>query len=72
MPELIRVDGAEAVLLGRTTMKERQYLEVTHLESWIKAHPELIDPSLMVVTTQFADWESAAGISRERPDVLVG
>ncbi len=70
MPELIRVDGAEAVLLARTTMKERQYLEVTHLESWIKAHPELIDPSLMVVTTQFAEWESATGIARERPDVL--
>lgn len=51
-------------------MRESGLREVDHLESWIKTHPEVIDPSLMIVATQFSDWESATGLARDRPDVL--
>jgi hypothetical protein len=51
-------------------MAEAGLTEVNHLEAWIKAHPEVIDDSLMVVTTQFASWASKTESARERPDVL--
>lgn len=51
-------------------MSDQSLTETTHLESWIKAHPEVIDDSLMVVTTQFGSWASKTSSARERPDVL--
>ncbi|WP_392507524.1 hypothetical protein ACF3NT_11335 [Naumannella halotolerans] len=45
-------------------------LETQHLEKWIVGHPEVIDPDLKVVTTQFDRWISDRGASQERPDVL--
>lgn len=70
MTEILRIDGASASVVKRATMESLNYSEVNHLESWIKAYPEVIDASLMVITTQFDQWESDTGQARERPDVL--
>lgn len=70
MPEIIRVNGQDASLASRTSMKANNLFETTHLENWIKQHPEVIDPSLMIVTTQFGSWESESESARERPDIL--
>lgn len=70
MAHLLRVDAANSQALGRTTMTSEALTEPVHLEAWLKSHPEVIDPSLMVVTTQFASWESTSDSARERPDLL--
>ncbi|MBH0120028.1 DNA-binding protein [Rhodococcus sp. CX] len=51
-------------------MAQQSWTEPHHLEAWIVAHPEVLDPSLKVVTTQFARWESDGGSARDRLDVL--
>ncbi|HEY0186697.1 MAG TPA: hypothetical protein VGC67_04345 [Cellulomonas sp.] len=67
---LLRVIGSEATVLERTSMVDVSLSETEHLEGWIKAHPEIIDDSLKVVTTQFGSWASLTGVAHERPDVL--
>lgn len=51
-------------------MTAQNLTETSHLEAWIKAHPEVIDDTLKVVTTQFNSWECESGKASERPDVL--
>lgn len=70
MAYLIRVDGSTSSPFQETSMVEEGLNELDHLESWIKRYPEVIDPGLKVITTQFSRWESAVGSARERPDVL--
>jgi hypothetical protein len=70
MAHLLRIDGVTSAAWERTTMVNAGLDEVTHLEAWIKAHPEVIDDSLMVVTAQFSSWASQTDSARERPDVL--
>lgn len=70
MSHLIRVDQQDSSPLRQTSMHSEGLLETEHLERWIIKHPEVIDPGLMVVTTQFGRWASAQDSARERPDVL--
>lgn len=51
-------------------MEEQKFGEASHLEEWIIEHPEVIDPTMMIVTTQFDNWASEAGSSLERLDIL--
>lgn len=51
-------------------MADERLTETQHLEEWIKAQPQVIDDSLMVITTQFGTWASEAGAAHVRPDVL--
>lgn len=44
--------------------------EPVHLESWIVSHPEVLDSTLKIITTQFSRWESAEASAKERLDVL--
>jgi hypothetical protein len=70
MAHLLRVDGSVAAACERVSMAEVGLREAEHLEPWIKAHPEVIDDSLMVVATQFGTWGSDTDSAYERPDVL--
>ncbi|RPE77872.1 MULTISPECIES: hypothetical protein [unclassified Frondihabitans] len=70
MAHLLNVDGANASVLQATSMTAEGLSETDSLEAWIKKHPEVIDETLMVVTTQFNSWESGSDVARERPDVL--
>lgn len=51
-------------------MAREGMLETVHLEAWITEHPEVIDPGLKVITTQFGRWTSASDTARERPDII--
>lgn len=70
MTEILRITGPTATPLQATSMTQKGFLEVAHLEKWIVAHPEVIDPTLMILTTQFDQWTSDVGEARERPDIL--
>ncbi len=70
MAHLIRIDGINSTVCQPVSMASQNLTETTHLESWIKQHPEVLDNTLMVVTTQFNSWASEQGMARERPDVL--
>lgn len=51
-------------------MEEQKFGETSHLEEWIIKQPEVIDPTMMIVTTQFDNWASEVGPSLERLDIL--
>lgn len=70
MAHLLRVDGSVADPCQRVSMASEKLTETGHLESWIKSNPEVIDDTLMVVTTQFHSWASDTGKASERPDLL--
>ena len=70
MAHLLQVTGPDAATCNRTSMSAEGLTEAGDLESWIKAHPEVIDDALMVVTTQFGSWASETDSARERPDIL--
>lgn len=70
MAHLLRIDGPSSTPLTESTMIELGLQETTHLERWIVDHPEVLDPTLRVITTQFGRWSSVMDTARERPDVL--
>ncbi|RSZ61895.1 hypothetical protein EAH68_10425 [Corynebacterium hylobatis] len=70
MANLLRVQGKSSAVCERTSMEEQKFGEASDLEEWIIEHPEVIDPAMMVVTTQFDRWASAVGASLERLDIL--
>lgn len=51
-------------------MSDENLKETTHLEPWIVSHPEVIDPDMKIITTQFNRWESAEDKALERPDII--
>lgn len=57
--------AAEPISLADAGLKERE-----HLQEWVLDHPEVIGPDVMVVTFEFDHWSSAAGVQKDRLDVL--
>lgn len=53
-------------------MVDQGLREVDHLEKWIVEHPEVLGPTVKVVTTQYDRWASASGAAAatERLDIL--
>ncbi|AMY18049.1 MULTISPECIES: hypothetical protein [Nocardiaceae] len=71
MTQYFTVSGSDAVPQRSTTMQAEGLREVDHLEQWIVAHPEILGDDVMIVSTQFARWQSAAGdLASERLDIL--
>lgn len=70
MVKRLRAKDETSAVCERTNMEEQKFGEASHLEEWIIKHPELIDPTMMIVTTQFNNWASEAGASLERLDIL--
>lgn len=70
MAYLLTVTGPKSEVCAQTSMTNEGLTETGDLENWIKEHPEVIDQTLMVVTTQFNSWASEMDSARERPDVL--
>lgn len=66
MSKLLRVNQADAAPFSATTMTRAELNETDHLEAWIVSNPQVLDPGLKVITTQFNRWASA----KERIDVL--
>ena len=73
MAHLLSVDKQSpqtATKLEETSMTLERWSEPHHLEAWIVEHPEVLDPSLKIITTQFSQWESDDVRARDRLDVL--
>jgi len=70
MAHLLSVDRSTSSTYESRRMVDEGLDETTHLESWIKQHPEVLGDDLLVVTTQFNSWASDHVVARERPDVL--
>ncbi|MET4098560.1 hypothetical protein ABIB37_000797 [Agrococcus sp. UYP10] len=70
MSRLLRVENGSFRMLELARMREKRLSETRDLERWIVEHPALIDPTLMVVTTQFDKWLSGSGTAAERLDIL--
>ena len=70
MTKLLRINGATSELCTETNMVEQRLREVQHLEHWIVSHPEVLDESMKIVTTQFNRWVSGEDSASERPDII--
>lgn len=70
MVKLLQVDGKSSMVCEQTSMIAQGLGEVTDLEAWIVHHPEVIDPKMKIVTTQFNRWASEEGSALERPDIV--
>lgn len=56
---------AQAITLAEAGLRERE-----HLQEWVIAHPEILGPEVLVITSEFDRWESRAGAEKDRLDVL--
>lgn len=70
MSNVLKIDGARSEMCQEYSMAEADLNETEHLEQWIVDHPELIDESMIIVTTQFNRWAAKEATATERLDVL--
>lgn len=66
----VDLESKEAVPLTSNSFAELKLLERDHLQQWVMSNPQIIGPDLIVVTSEFADWESKSAKIYERPDIL--
>lgn len=66
---LLIADG-DARDLPPVSMAELGWSERGDLQRWVRAHPDLIEPDLLLVSEEFADWEGAGTPVRDRLDLL--
>lgn len=70
MVRLLRIDGSDAFECAPKTMESQGFRELQHLENWVVDNPEVIDPTMMVITTQFGSWVAENDKAQERPDII--
>lgn len=69
--ELFVVDGASTTPATPVTLADAGLLERAHLQEWVIAHPSVLGPDLLIVTSEYDRWEGADGVTaRDRLDVL--
>ncbi len=66
----IDLRSREATPLPNTTMVDLDIWERRDLQRWIEAHPDLVGPDLLVVTTEFDQWQIRDKRVADRLDVL--
>jgi hypothetical protein len=65
------VVGASATPLVPVSLSDAGFLERSHLQEWVVAHPEILGNGVKIVTLEFAQWRAASGTpERDRLDVL--
>jgi RecB family endonuclease NucS len=57
--------AAKPITLAEAGLRERE-----HLQELVLAHPEILGKGVLIVTSEFDQWASAAGPERDRLDVL--
>ena len=62
--------GAAARVVDMTTLGDAELLERRHLQEWIVAHPEILGPTVKIVTIEYAGWIVDGDPQRQRLDVL--
>jgi len=64
------IDQSAAVPAERISLADAGFTERAHLQEWVLAHPGIIGDGVLVITSEFDAWRSAAGTERDRLDVL--
>lgn len=67
---LVDLESGSVDELPRVTLESAGLWERRDLQRWIAAHPEIVEPGLILVTSEFADWESAKIRVTDRLDLL--
>ncbi len=67
---LIDLDRAEAEPMAEITLASVGLTERAHLQRWITEHPEIVGHDLLLVTTEFDQWEIRDQRVADRLDVL--
>lgn len=52
------VDGNSATAAVPITLSQAGFHERQHLQEWVVAHPEILGEDVMVVSSEFDEWES--------------
>ncbi|MGI8674977.1 MAG: hypothetical protein ACR2KD_06740 [Thermoleophilaceae bacterium] len=60
----------EARSLPAMPMADAGWTERGDLQRWVRAHPELIDADLLLISEELADWEAAGNRVLDRLDLL--
>ncbi len=68
---LIDLHSQEAGPIGESSMAELKLLERQNLQSWVETYPEMIGVDLMLITTEFDQWELREQRVPDRLDVLM-
>jgi len=65
------IDGPKAVAAEPVTLADLGLREREHLQEWVLAHPAILGPDVMVVTSEYDRWSTGAGEETwDRLDVL--
>jgi hypothetical protein len=64
------ITEGEAEDLPRVSMTAAGWKEREDLQRWVREHSHLIEPDLLLVSEEFADWEGASGPVHDRLDLL--
>jgi len=70
---VFRVDSTGRFLSGiePIRLEAASYTERGHLQEWVLDHPEIIGSDVMIITSEFDQWQDAAGAQvADRLDVL--
>ena len=62
--------GAAAHVIDTTTLNDAGLLERRHLQEWVIDHPEILGPTVMVVTVEYSGWIVDGDPQRQRLDIL--
>src|SRR5918998_2090827 len=67
---VFNVANGQVAEIPATTLKEIGFRERSDLQRWIEEYPEIVDRDLLVVTTEFNQWELRSQRVEDRLDVL--
>jgi hypothetical protein len=68
---LIDLDSREAKPIAETSLADLELLERQNLQAWVEAYPEIIGPDLLLIATEFDQWELHEQRVPDRLDVLM-
>jgi hypothetical protein len=68
---LIDLRSQEAGPIGESSLADLKLLERQNLQAWVETYPEMIGGDLMLVTTEFDQWELHEQRVADRLDVLM-
>src|SRR5919107_2961707 len=67
---VFNVANGQVTEMPATTLKDIGFRESADLQRWIEEYPEIVERDLVVVTTEFNQWELRAQRVEDRLDVL--
>lgn len=67
---VFNVTDGQVTEMPSTTLKDIGFKERADLQKWIEDYPEIVERDLLVVTTEFNQWELRAQRVEDRLDVL--